>query len=120
MRLSALFALDAFAGGLIVQSLIAYWFHVKYGVDTGVSGKYLFWREYSGGHIRVAGCAARKEVWIDQHDGLHAHSVESFVDARAADAEPAAGDRRFAGAFQHFADGCADASIVYDGGGGAG
>jgi MFS family permease len=40
--LSALFALDAFAGGLIVQSMIAYWFHVKYGVDAGVLGSIFF------------------------------------------------------------------------------
>ncbi len=42
MRLSGLFAMDAFAGALIVQSLLAYWFHVKYGVDTGVLGTIFF------------------------------------------------------------------------------
>jgi MFS family permease len=42
LRLSALFALDAFAGGLIVQSMIAYWFHVKFGVDSGVLGSIFF------------------------------------------------------------------------------
>ncbi|MFN8411693.1 MAG: MFS transporter [Anaerolineales bacterium] len=41
-KLSALFALDAFAGGLIVQSMIAYWFHIKYGVDSGVLGSIFF------------------------------------------------------------------------------
>ena len=30
-RLSALFALDAFAGGFIVQSMVAYWFHKNSG-----------------------------------------------------------------------------------------
>ena len=33
LKLSALFALDAFAGGLIVQSMIAYWFHIKFGIN---------------------------------------------------------------------------------------
>lgn len=33
-RLSALFALDAFAGGFIVQSVLAYWFYLKFGVST--------------------------------------------------------------------------------------
>ena len=42
MRLSGLFAMDAFAGALLVQSLMAYWFHVKYGVDTGVLGSIFF------------------------------------------------------------------------------
>lgn len=41
-KLSALFALDAFAGGLIVQSMIAYWFHIKYGIDSGILGSIFF------------------------------------------------------------------------------
>lgn len=41
-RLSALFAVDAFAGGFVVQSFMAYWFHTKYGVDTGVLGSIFF------------------------------------------------------------------------------
>jgi hypothetical protein len=31
LKLSALFGLDAFAGGFVVQSLIAYWFHIRFG-----------------------------------------------------------------------------------------
>lgn len=41
-KLSALFALDAFAGGLIVQSMIAYWFHIEYGIDSGILGSIFF------------------------------------------------------------------------------
>ncbi|MGZ6317158.1 MAG: MFS transporter [Anaerolineales bacterium] len=41
-RLSALFSLDAFAGGLIVQSMVAYWFHIKFGVDAGTIGSIFF------------------------------------------------------------------------------
>ncbi len=29
LKLSTLFGLDAFAGGLVVQSLVAYWFHIR-------------------------------------------------------------------------------------------
>ena len=32
-RLAALFGLDAFAGALVVQSLVAYWFFVRWGLD---------------------------------------------------------------------------------------
>ncbi len=42
LRLSALFALDAFAGGFIVQSLIAYWFQVRFGVEPAVLGGIFF------------------------------------------------------------------------------
>ena len=34
-KLSALFALDAFAGGLIVQSMFALWLYVRFGVEIG-------------------------------------------------------------------------------------
>ncbi len=42
LQLSALFALDAFGGGLIVQSLVAYWFFTRFGVDTAVIGAIFF------------------------------------------------------------------------------
>jgi MFS family permease len=41
-RLAALFALDAFAGGLVIQSLMAYWFRLRFGVDEGVLGSIFF------------------------------------------------------------------------------
>jgi MFS family permease len=41
-RLSALFALDAFAGGLVVQSIVAFWFHTRFGVPPGVLGAIFF------------------------------------------------------------------------------
>jgi MFS family permease len=37
-RLSFLFMIDAFAGGLIVQSLVALWFNRRFGVDPAVIG----------------------------------------------------------------------------------
>jgi MFS family permease len=42
LQLSSLFALDAFAGGFIVQSLIAYWFFIRFGVPPGVIGSIFF------------------------------------------------------------------------------
>ena len=42
LRLSALFSIDAFAGGFIPQSLMAYWFHLKFGVEPGVLGAIFF------------------------------------------------------------------------------
>jgi len=41
-RLSALFMMDAFAGGLVVQSLVAYWFHARFGVAPGLIGTIFF------------------------------------------------------------------------------
>jgi MFS family permease len=42
VRLSALFAVDAFAGGLVVQSLIAFWFHERFGVGLDRLGPLFF------------------------------------------------------------------------------
>lgn len=41
-RLSVLFALDSFGGGFVPQSLIAYWFHLKFGVPPAVLGGIFF------------------------------------------------------------------------------
>jgi MFS family permease len=42
LRLSALFSIDAFAGGFVPQSLMAYWFHLQYGVEPGLLGAIFF------------------------------------------------------------------------------
>lgn len=36
--LAALFAVDAFGGGLVLQPVIAYWLHIRFGVGTEVIG----------------------------------------------------------------------------------
>ena len=41
-RLSLLFSLDAFGGGFIPQSLMAYWFHLQYGVEPALLGGIFF------------------------------------------------------------------------------
>lgn len=42
MKLSGLFALDAFAGGFIVQSITTYWFYIRFHVDIGTLGGIFF------------------------------------------------------------------------------
>jgi MFS family permease len=42
LRLSALFSIDAFAGGFIPQSLMAYWFATHFGVAPGTLGAIFF------------------------------------------------------------------------------
>ncbi|MDP1714980.1 MAG: MFS transporter [Anaerolineales bacterium] len=64
IKLSALFALDAFAGGLIVQSMIAYWFHIKFGIDSGVLGSIFFFANI------LAGTSALLAVKLAEKIGL--------------------------------------------------
>ena len=42
VRLAALFSLDAFAGGLVMQSLLALWFHERFGVPEAILGAIFF------------------------------------------------------------------------------
>ena len=41
-RLAALFSLDAFAGGFVLQSVVAYWFHVRFGAEPALLGVIFF------------------------------------------------------------------------------
>jgi MFS family permease len=42
LKLSALFALDAFGGGFVAQSFAAYWFHLRFGIDPALLGPIFF------------------------------------------------------------------------------
>jgi MFS family permease len=64
MRLSALFALDSFAGGFVVQSIVAYWFHVRFGLSASVIGSIFF------GANLLAGVSALAAARIARRIGL--------------------------------------------------
>lgn len=42
IKLAALFAVDSFAGGFIIQSLVAYWFHLRFGTEVTALGTIFF------------------------------------------------------------------------------
>jgi MFS family permease len=64
LKLSALFGLDAFAGGFVVQSLVAYWFHIRFGVEPATLGGIFF-----GANI-LAGISALAAAWVAARIGL--------------------------------------------------
>jgi len=49
LRLSGLFALDAFAGGFVIQSFAAYWFYLRFGVNPAALGMIFFWANVFAG-----------------------------------------------------------------------
>ena len=63
-KLSALFALDSFAGGLIVQSILAWWFYRRFGLNPAVIGSIFF-----GANI-LAGISALAAAWLAKRFGL--------------------------------------------------
>ena len=73
MKLSALFALDAFAGGFVIQSMVAYWFHIKFGLDAGVLGSIFF-----GANI-LAGFSALLAVRLANRIGLISTMVYTHI-----------------------------------------
>lgn len=64
IKLSTLFALDSFAGGLIIQSIIAYWFFLRFDAEIGTLGIIFF-----GVNI-IAGISALFAVQISKKIGL--------------------------------------------------
>ncbi|HEX9022261.1 MAG TPA: MFS transporter [Geobacteraceae bacterium] len=64
LKLSALFTLDAFAGGFIPQSIMAYWFYLRFGVEPGLLGGIFF-----GANI-LAGISALAAARVASRVGL--------------------------------------------------
>ena len=63
-KLAGLFSMDAFAGGFVVQAIVAYWFHARFGVAPGVLGAIFF-----GANV-LAGISALSAAWIASKIGL--------------------------------------------------
>jgi len=64
LKLSGLFALDAFAGGFVVQSIMAYWFYLKFDVTPATLGSIFF-----GANI-LAGLSALSAARLAEKFGL--------------------------------------------------
>jgi MFS family permease len=64
LGLAALFSLDAFAGGFVIQSIMAYWFHIRYGVEPALLGGIFF-----GANV-LAGISALSASWLAGRIGL--------------------------------------------------
>ena len=63
-RLSALFAIDSFAGGLVVQSVVSYWFYLRWGLSIGELAVVFFWVGI------ISGLSLLAAGWLAQRIGL--------------------------------------------------
>ncbi len=64
LRLAALFSLDAFAGGFVVQSLLALWLFERFDLSLAQAGVFFFWSGVlSAFSFPVA-------AWLSRHIGL--------------------------------------------------
>ena len=64
LRLASLFALDAFAGGLAVQTILALWFHQRFGVSLSLLGILFF------GTNLLAALSFPVAAWLAKRIGL--------------------------------------------------
>jgi predicted MFS family arabinose efflux permease len=63
-KLSALFGMDSFGGGFIIQTVIAFWFHERFNVEPATIGLILFAANL------LAGISALAAVWLARRIGL--------------------------------------------------
>jgi predicted MFS family arabinose efflux permease len=64
LRLAGLFALDSFGGGFVLQSIVAYWFHVRFHADPAEIGGIFF------GANLFAGLSQLLAAWVANCFGL--------------------------------------------------
>jgi predicted MFS family arabinose efflux permease len=63
-KLAALFMLDSFGGGLVVQSLMAYWFHARFGVEPALLGSIFFGANLFAGVSALAAARIAKAIGL--------------------------------------------------------
>jgi MFS family permease len=63
-KLSSLFALDAFAGGFVVQSIAAYWFFVRFGVSPTTLGAIFFGANLLAGVSALAAASLARRIGL--------------------------------------------------------
>jgi hypothetical protein len=64
LKLSALFSLDAFAGGFVLQSIMAYWFHIRFGTDLATLGGIFFGANLLAGISALAAAAIARRIGL--------------------------------------------------------
>ncbi|GAO02741.1 MFS transporter [Anaeromyxobacter sp. PSR-1] len=64
LELSALFSLDAFAGGLVVQSFVAWWFHRRFGASPATIGAIFFGANVLAGISALSASAIARRIGL--------------------------------------------------------
>ena len=116
-KLAALFSLDAFAGGFVVQSLLALWLFERFDLSLSAASLFFFWSGVlSAFSFPVAAWISRRIGLINTMVFTHIPSslcliLAAFAPTLYTCAGAAARARRA------LADGCADAIVLRHGGG---
>ena len=113
--LAALFSLDAFGGGFVVQSLVALWLYQRFGLSLAAVGALFFWTSMLSAlsylvAVRIAHRIGLVNTMVFTHlpSSLCLIAIPFMQDANA-------GHRAAARQERAVADGRADAQLVRDG-----
>ncbi|KWK05403.1 MFS transporter [Burkholderia stagnalis] len=91
MRLALLFSVDAFAGGLVVNSLLALWLMQRFGLSVGAAGRFFFWAGLlSAGSQLAAAPLSRRIGLLNTMVFTHIPSSVCLIGAAIATSLPAA------------------------------
>ncbi len=114
-KLSALFALDSFGGGFVVQGFAAYWFYLAVRRGSRSTRGDLLLGEHLCRHFSAGRIQAGIPDWLGPDDGRHAPAVEHSADPGPADADAAARGSHAVAAVQHQSDGRPHPAVIRDG-----
>src|SRR5262249_18635665 len=64
LKLSLLFGLDAFGGGFVIQSVIAYWFFVRFRLDPALLGTIFLFANLLAGVSALAGGRLARRIGL--------------------------------------------------------
>jgi MFS family permease len=64
LRLSGLFAVDAFGGGFVIQSMLAYWFYLRFGTSEVTLGAIFFGANLLAGVSALAASAIAARIGL--------------------------------------------------------
>jgi predicted MFS family arabinose efflux permease len=64
LRLSALFSVDALAGGFVVQSFVAWWFHERFGAGPALIGGIFFGANLLAGISALSAAAVARRIGL--------------------------------------------------------
>ena len=91
VRLAALFSVDAFAGGLLVNTLLALWLFERFDLSLAAAGNFFFWAGLlSAGSQLAAPWVARRIGLINTMVFTHIPSSLCLIGAAFADSLPLA------------------------------
>jgi len=88
-RLAALFSVDSFAGGLVLNSLLALWLFDRFGMSLAAAGAFFFWTGFlSAVSQLVAGALGRRIGLINTMVFTHIPSSLCLIGAALASSLP--------------------------------